>query len=363
MQTYPIPMVPGPVKVPQAVLDAYLTNYGSADLEKEYLELYQQTQLQLQEIFATNNEMVIMTGEGMLSLWAALKSTIVPGDRVMSIASGIFGFGIADMARSIGASVRTIDIPYNQTITDWQAVERMIAEFRPKLITVVHCETPSGTLNPLEKLGELKDTYAVPLLYVDAVSSAGGTPLLTDDWHIDLCLGGSQKVISAPASMSFLSVSPRAWEIIEQVDYPGYDSLKAFHNVGHTGAFPYTPYWHGTAALCVATELLLKEGLEAAFKRHEDVAAYCRARLVKLGLSLYPTASAIQSPTITAVNLPEGVQWEDFDGALRRQGLVVGGNYGPLAGKVFRIGHMGTQATRELVEQACNAIEKALRML
>lgn len=363
MQTYPIPMVPGPVKVPQVVLNAYLTDYGSADLEKEYVELYQQTQLQLQEIYATQNEMVIMTGEGMLALWSALKSTIAPGDRVLSIASGMFGFGIADMARSIGAAVRTVDIPYNQTITDWQAVERMIAEFRPKLITVVHCETPSGTLNPLQKLGELKETYAVPLLYVDAVSSAGGTPLLTDEWKIDLCLGGAQKVMSAPAAMSFLSVSPRAWEIIEQVNYPGYDALKAFKDVAHTGYFPYTPYWHGTAALCVATELILKEGLEASFKRHEDVAAYCRARLAKMGLSLYPAPSAIQSPTLTAVNVPDGITWEAFDAALRRQGLVVGGNYGPLAGKVFRIGHMGSQANRTLVEQACDAIEKALRML
>lgn len=361
METYPIPMVPGPVKVSEPVLQAYLTNYGSGDIERDYAELYQRTQLNLQEIYATSSEMVIMTGEGMLALWSALKSTLQPGDRVLAVASGMFGFGIADMARSIGASVRTVDIPYNQTITDWQAIERGIAEFRPKMITVVHCETPSGTLNPLQRLGELKETYAVPLLYVDAVSSAGGTPLLTDEWKIDLCLGGAQKVVSAPAAMSFLSVSPRAWEIIEQVNYPGYDSLKAFHGVGESGAFPYTPYWHGTAALCAATEAIVHEGLENSFKRHAEVAAYCRARLARMGLTLYPAASAIQSPTLTAVNVPEGIPWPELDARFRRHGLVVGGNYGPLANKVFRIGHMGTQANRALVEQACDVIEKALQ--
>jgi aspartate aminotransferase-like enzyme len=356
-------MVPGPVKVPQTVLESYLTNFGSGDLEKDYADLYLQTQINLQMIYGTDNEMVVMTGEGMLALWSALKSTLLPGDRVLSIASGMFGFGIADMARSIGASVRTIDIPYNQTITDWQAVERGIAEFRPKMITVVHCETPSGTLNPLQRLGELKETYAVPLLYVDAVSSAGGAPLRTDEWKIDLCLGGSQKVISAPAGMSFLSVSPRAWEIIDLVNYPGYDSLKAFHGVAESGAFPYTPYWHGTAALYTATELLVQEGLENVFRRHEDAAAYCRARLARMGLSLYPSPSAIQSPTLTAVNVPEKIAWEELDARFRRQGLVVGGNYGPLAGKVFRIGHMGTQANRALLEQACDAIEKVIASL
>ncbi|HEX2998560.1 MAG TPA: aminotransferase class V-fold PLP-dependent enzyme, partial [Anaerolineales bacterium] len=210
MKIYPIPMVPGPVKVPQSVLEAYQVNYGSGDIEKDFIDLYLQTEAQLQKIYATKNRVVIQTGEGMLALWTALKSCLLPGDRVLCIASGLFGFGLADMARAIGAVTRTVDIPYNQTITDWQAIETAIADFRPKMITVIHCETPSGTLNPLKRLGELKAQYDVPLLYVDAVSSAGGAPILTDEWHIDLALGGAQKVVSAPAAMSFLTVSEKA---------------------------------------------------------------------------------------------------------------------------------------------------------
>lgn len=362
MKTYPIPMVPGPVKVLQPVLESYLVDYGSGDMEKDFIDLYLQTEAQLKEIFATKSRVVIQTGEGMLALWTALKSCIVPGDRVLCVATGLFGFGLADMARAIGAIVRTIDIPYNQTITDWQAIETALADFRPKMITVIHCETPSGTLNPLKRLGELKVQYDVPLLYVDAVSSAGGTPVLTDEWHIDLALGGAQKVISAPAAMSFLTVSDRAWEIVDQVNYQGYEALKPFRSATDgVGLFPYTPYWHGMAALCTATDLLLKEGLEKSFKRHEDLAKYTRNRLTRMGLELYPASSAVQSPTVTAVNVPAGVSWEDFDARLRSKGLVVGGNYGPLARKVFRLGHMGSQADKALIDEACDIIEEVLR--
>ena len=176
MQTYPIPMVPGPVRVPQEVLAAYQQDYGSADLEPEFLELYNQTEENLQQILATNNTVVIHTGEGMIALWGALKSCIRPGERVLAISTGVFGYGIGDMARTIGADVRTIAIPYDQTISRLDEIEAQIIEFQPKMITAVHCETPSGTLNPLDGLGRLKAKYAVPLLYVDAVASLAGAP-------------------------------------------------------------------------------------------------------------------------------------------------------------------------------------------
>ncbi len=361
MQTYPIPMVPGPVRVPRQILEAYLTDYGSADLEKDYTELYLQTEANLQQIYGTRNRVVIQTGEGMLALWTALRSVLLPGERVLSVATGVFGFGIADMARAVGASVKTVDIPYNQTITDWQTIEQAIADFRPKMITVVHCETPSGTLNPIQRLGELKESYGVPLLYMDAVASAGGTPVETDAWRVDLSLGGSQKVLSVPPGMCFLAVSPKAWEIISQVDYVGYDALKPFRTATDTMYYPYTPYWHGMAALYEGTRLLLEEGLENSFKRHEAAAELCRTRLARMGLTLFPAPRAIPSPTVTAVNVPEQIGWEALDSRFRQNGLVVGGSYGPLAGKVFRMGHMGSQADDGLVNRACDVIERVLR--
>jgi len=360
MKTYPIPMVPGPVKVAQEVLDAYQINYGSADLESEFFELHNQTETNLKLMMSTKNQVVIQTGEGMLALWSALKCCLLPGDRVLSIATGVFGEGIGDMAASIGAEVRKISLPYNETISDTDEIKTVIESFKPKMITVVHCETPSGTLNPLAEIGRIKKDLEVPLLYVDAVASIGGAPVLTDDWNIDVCLGGSQKCLSSLADMAFLSVSEAAWEIIDQVDYIGYDALKPFRSAQSEHYFPYTPNWHGVAALNAGAELILEEGLSNSFLRHQDIAGFCRNEIAQMGLTLFPSANAIPSPTVTAVNVPLGTSWQEFDAKLRHHGLVVAGSYGPLTDKVFRLGHMGTQADRDLVRQALEVIKKVL---
>lgn len=360
MKTYPIPMVPGPVKLPQTVLDIYQTNFGSADLETEFIELYNRTESNLKMILGTKNRVVIQSGEGMLALWSALKSCLQPGDRVLAIATGIFGDGIGDMALSIGADVKKVRLPYNETLSDMSGIEAVIVQFKPKMITVVHCETPSGTLNPIAELGKLKQQYDIPLLYVDAVASAGGTPVLSDDWNIDLCLGGSQKCLSSLPNMAFLSVSESAWDIIHNVNYTGYDALKPFFYAQAEQYFPYTPNWHGVAGLNAGAELILGEGLARSYARHETVAKFCRNKITQMGLTLFPASDAIPSPTVTAVNVPDGVDWPEFNLQLRQHGLVVGGSYGPMAEKVFRLGHMGTQADMELVIEALNVIESVV---
>jgi aspartate aminotransferase-like enzyme len=266
MKTYPIPMVPGPVKAHPAVLEAYRIDYGSADLEKEYVELYTRTEANLKAILQTKASVVIFLGEGMMALWGALKSCLAPGDRVLAIGTGVYGYGIGEMAAAVGAEVRTVGLPYNETLSDLSEVKRAIAELHPKMITVVHCETPSGTLNPVDGLGRLKHEMGVPLLYVDAVSSIGGAPVLPDQWHIDLCLGGAQKCLSALPDTCFLSVSAKAWEIIEQVNYVGYDAIKPFRTAVEKHYFPYTPGWQATAGLNAGAEAILHEGLEACFR-------------------------------------------------------------------------------------------------
>jgi aspartate aminotransferase-like enzyme len=360
MKTYPIPMVPGPVKVAQEVLDAYQINYGSGDMEPEFLELYNRTEANLKTILSTRNQVVIQSGEGMLALWSALKSCLVPGDRVLSIATGVFGDGIGDMAASIGAEVRKISLPYDETISDMEKIKQAVDLFKPKMITVVHCETPSGTLNPLTALGQVKKEAGVPLLYVDAVSSIGGAPVLTDDWNIDLCLGGSQKCLSSLPDMAFLSVSDAAWQIIDQVGYAGYSALKPFRTAQAEHYFPCTPNWHGVAGLNTGAELILNEGLSNSYSRHAEAAQLCRDKIKEMGLALFPTADAMPAPTVTAVNVPQGISWQEFDAKLRREGLVVAGSYGPMANNVFRLGHMGTQADTDLVAQAIEVINRVL---
>jgi aspartate aminotransferase-like enzyme len=360
MKVYPIAMVPGPVSVPNEILDAYRVNYGSADLEPEFGDLYAHSAQLLARILKTRQQVVIQTGEAMLALWGALKSCLRPGDRVLAIANGVFGYGIAEMAMAIGSEVHIFKMAYNETLKDMEKISQAIEHFQPKMITAVHCETPSGTLNPISSLGQLKNRHHVPLLYVDAVASIAGAPVEVDEWSIDLCLGGSQKCLSLPPEMTFMSVSDPAWEIIEKVAYVGYDALKPFRSVQKTNYFPYTPNWHGVSALNAGAQLVLEEGLNTCFTRHAQVAEYCRQRITNMGLSLFPAVDAVPSPTVTAVNIPDGIVWSDLDQRFLSRGLVVGGSFGPMAGKVFRLGHMGSQANMELVQAACDIIAEEI---
>ena len=357
MEKYLIPMVPGPVSVPREILEAGMVNFGSADLEADYVSLYLETERLLRQIMRTENRVVVQTGEGMLGLWTALKSTLRPGDRVLVLSTGLFGEGFADMARAIGCEARLVAFGDDETLRDFDAIERAVREFRPKMITMVQNETPSGTMNPVREVGELKRAYGVPLLCVDMVSGVGGTDVRTDEWGVDLALGGSQKCLSAPASMTFLAVSEAAWEAAREVNYAGYEALLPFRTATETGYFPYTPYWQGTAQLKRACELIVEEGVENCVARHERMARYCRERVLAMDLRLFPAEGAVCSPTVTAVRVPEYTTWERLDADLRTQGMVVGGNYGRLAGRVFRIGHMGSQANMNLLKEAMDILE------
>lgn len=352
--------IAGPTSVPEKVLAAYHKNYGSADLDRDYLALYNETEKKLQTILGTRNQVFMQTGEGMLGLWGALKSCLKPGDRVVSICSGVFGFGIADMAATTGAEVRRFELPYNETVRDCRELEKIVAEFKPLMITMVHCETPSGTLNPLEEVARIKKSHGVPLFCVDTVASAGGMPVEADKNFIDLCLNGSQKCLSAPPDMTFVAVSNKAWEIIERVNYLGYDAFKPFRDAQKNFYFPNTMYWHGLAGLSTAAGIILEEGLEQVFDRHIQAQSYCISRIRQMGLECFAAPTSVKSPSVTAVNIPAGLSWTELDRRCRERGLAVAGSYGPLADKVFRIGHMGTQADLKLLEAGLNILESVL---
>ncbi|NLE99879.1 MAG: alanine--glyoxylate aminotransferase family protein [Anaerolineales bacterium] len=359
METYEIPLVPGPTRVPEAVRRAYLTDYASADLEPEYCMLYARVQDQLRTILGTRSQVALMTGEGMIALWGALKSCIRPGERVLAVSTGVFGYGIGEMAAAIGAEVQWVEFGYDEIIEP-ERVEAAIRAFHPKMVTAVHCETPSGTLNPVGAVGELVQRHDVPLYYVDAVASGAGAPMLADEWGIDLCLIGSQKALSAFPDMAAVTVSERAWEVVAEVNYPGYDALLPYRDALQRGWFPYTPAWASLAGLHEACRLVLEEGLERVFARHAHVAQFCRTRARELGLALYPASEAACSPTVTALRVPEAPGWVALQSALRARGMGVGGSLGPLEGRVFRIGHMGAQADLALVERGMDVLAAVL---
>ncbi len=358
MESYTIPLVPGPVAIAPEVLAAYNRNYGSSDLEHEFFDLYRSCEEGLKMLLETKSDIAILSGEGMVALWGAMKSVLRPGDKVLAVASGVFGYGFAEMARQLGAEVETVGFDYDE-VADSGQVREAAQRFRPRLMTMVHCETPSGTLNPLAEIGEICREVGA-LYYVDFVASAGGAPVLVDRCHIDLGLLGSQKVLGLIPDLSMVSISPRGWEAIEETKYVGYDALEPWKGAIAARYMPYTHNWHALAALQVSLDLLMAEGLEASYKRHADVAQVCRDRLRSMGIELWVKLEEYAAPTVTAAKVPTGWDWPTFNNALRAEGMAVGGNYGPLAGKVFRIGHMGTQANRELVTRGMDVLEGIL---
>ncbi|MEJ2679558.1 MAG: aminotransferase class V-fold PLP-dependent enzyme, partial [Gemmatimonadota bacterium] len=338
MLRYRIPLVPGPTRVPRAVLETFAADYPASDLEPEFATLYGETEARLQRLVGASGRVAVMTGEGMVALWGALKSVLRPGDRVVAIAAGIFGEGIGSMAEGLGATVVYDRYPAS-AMPDPDRVRDVVRRHDPAVVTMVHCETPSGTLAPLADLcAAVRDAAPDALIYVDAVSSAAGTPVRVDDWGIALCLMGAQKALSAPPDAAMIAVSEHAWTRIDAVGYAGYDALAPWRHVGPPGSFPYTPSWHATAAIHAACGLVLDEGVEAVFQRHASVAARCRDRARTLGLELFPHDEAAASPTVTGLRVPDGWTWDRLDGALRENGVALGGNWGELAGKVFRVG-------------------------
>ncbi len=357
MESYRIGLMPGPTKVPQEVRDAWLKGYASSDTEDEFFSLYRENQALTQKLLHTQNDIAITSGEAMSILWGSLKCTLKQGDRLLAVSSGLFGEGFADMARSFGAEAEVCAFPYDD-VPDPQKVYEHAKRYRPKILTAVHCETPSGTLTTcLEDIGKIAHE-AGALFVVDFVSSAGGCELDVDACGIDIGLLGSQKALSLPPCLSVSSISPRAWDVIGRVKYSGYEAYMDWKNVPGNHYTPYTHDWAAMKALNISLNMIMREGLKAVQERHNNAAELCRRMGKDIGLKLFPVKEGICSPTVTAFYVPEKFTWPEFDGALRARGAAVGGNYGCLAGKVFRIGHMGSQADCELVREGMDIIRE-----
>lgn len=336
-----------------------MTDFGCSDIEPEFVELYLQNVKLLQTLLNTTNDVVIMSGEGMVILWGALKSVLKPGDKVLCVSSGLFGDGFADMAKVCGAESQIVKGPSGDCPTIEQ-VKSAMESFKPNVVTMVHCETPAGILNPVSEIGQLCHDLGC-LFLVDFVSSAGGAEVRVDDWHIDIGMLGSQKALSCVPDLSVGTISEKAWKVIDEVNYQGYDAIKQFRNWRERKEFPYTPNWHANAAMNASlNHIINEEGLENVLKRHKDVAEWTRNELTKLGLKVYPVRDELNSPTVTGVYLPEGWTWEALNKAMREKGVILGGTWGELSGKIFRIGHMGNQARMEIVEKALAALKEVL---
>ncbi|KAJ0394216.1 hypothetical protein P43SY_001031 [Pythium insidiosum] len=363
----PCGLIPGPTTMKENVLRAQSEALGSPDTDDAFWGDYLALEHSLQTLLRTQNSIAIQSGEGMVALWGAMRSTIQPGDAVVCGVNGVFGDGFAAMAKAMGAVVHVVEGTWTKPL-DVQALISAIKQHDPKLVTMVHCETPSGLLNSLDGVGDAIAQHTTDGLFlVDFVSSACGAPLDVDALKIDLGLLAPQKVLSGPPSLGITTVSEKAWKRINAVGYAGYDALQPFHRVAEKEPrlMPYTHNWHAVRATLTACKNLLDAGgIDASIKHHAEVAAYCRDLVRReLGLKVYCEVEDAAAPTVTAVELPSNVSWKDFDRELRAQNVQLGGSYGPLYGKIFRLGHMGSQADKQLIDRAVHAIAAALQKL
>ncbi len=335
----------GPIMAWPRVLAA-LASPITYHYDPAFLERFRRTEDKLRRIFQTDGDILLMQGEAVLGLEAAARSLVRPGRPVLNLVSGVFGRGMGYWLRDFGADLHEIEVPYNDAV-DPADVERYLDRHPDiELVTVVHSETPSGTLNDVAAIGPLCRKRGV-LTLVDCVSSLGGMPFRADEWQLDVCVAGPQKCLAGPPGMSLMAVSEAAWERIRANPAAPRASFLSMLDWKEQwlegGKFPFTPSVadvHGVEAAC---DQLLEEGLEASIACHQRAARACRAGVRAMGLELWPRSEAIAAACVTAIAVPDGLtDVQVRDHCRQRYGVMISGGQG--AGNLVRIGHMGPAA-------------------
>ncbi|MFB6302039.1 MAG: alanine--glyoxylate aminotransferase family protein [Haloferacaceae archaeon] len=346
-------MTPGPTALPPSVREAAGRELINPDVAPEFQDLYADVTRKLGRVYDTEHDVVVLGGEGILGLEAAVESLVEPGDDVLCLANGLYGEGFADFVEQYGGDPTVVASEYGRPL-DLAGIERELADGDFRAATMVHCETPTGTLTDLGPVLDLLDDHDV-LSVVDAVSSLGGTPVPTD--RIDVCLGASQKCFSAPPGLTTAAISDAAWDAMEDRDADTfYANFLPWQDVSEQ--FPYTHLTTLVVALDEALSLLLDEGIQSVYDRHLAAAKRCRERGEELGLDLYPDPER-SSPTVTAFHVPgraEALQThmdEEYD-------ITLATGLGDLADDILRVGHMGHNAKTQKVDRVMDCLADAL---
>ena len=356
----PLIMTPGPTYIHEEVRMALSRPITNPDLDETFFEFYKDTCNKLKEVIHTQNDVLILSGEGILGLEAACASLIEPGDRVLCIDNGIFGNGFGDFAKMYGGEVVYFKSDYTRAIDVDLLEEFLKKDHSFKIATLVHCETPSGITNTVDQICKLLNQYGI-ISIVDSVSAIGGEVIKADEWKMDMVLGGSQKCLSAPPGLTFLSISPRAWEKIldRKVPIVGYyANLAHWKNWYQEKWFPYTQPISDIYGLGAAVDRWLEDGNP--LERHKRIAKAVRKSLLEGGLDLYPTDGF--SNTVTTINIPENVGFQDiYQTLLKEHNILIAGAFGFLKDKVIRIGHMGENCHEDKLYLTLKALDQVLR--
>jgi aspartate aminotransferase-like enzyme len=257
------------------------------DLDLQFYDYYKETCEKIGEFLKTKNEVRILSGEGILGLEAACASLTEKDDRILVIDNGIFGEGFADFVEIYGGEVVFFKGDRRRDIDIEKLKEFLDKDSNFKYATVVHCDTPSGVINDISKICPMLKEKGI-ITVVDSVSAMGGQELKVDAWKIDMVLGGSQKCMSAPPGLSFLSMSKDAFKVMEERKTPiasYYCNLLVWKDYYKNKWFPYTPPISDIVGLRAAVDNILED--KDIVSRHNNIAKACREAIVESGLKLY----------------------------------------------------------------------------
>lgn len=355
-------MTAGPVQVRENVRMARSLECTNPDLDREFFDYYKETCELLSKALHTDNQAIIMGGEGILGLEAACASLTEPGDRVLILDNGIFGKGFEDFAKMYGAETVLFTTDYKNPIKPEELRAFLEKDSNFKYATVVHCDTPSGVMNDVEELSRILDEFGI-LTVADSVAGMFGEPLDVSKSKIDILCGGSQKALSAPPGLTMVWVSERAFAAMENRKTPiaaFYANILNYRDYYEKQWFPYTMPISDIKGLRQAIENYLED--ETVIERHEKIAKAVRKALNMGGIELYLESG--YSNNVTVINVPEGIKDTDIlDGMVNDYGIMISGCFDCLAGKVVRLGHMGENAYKYKVAEALHALQGTLEKL
>lgn len=352
-------MTPGPTAVAENVRLARAKVTTNPDIDLEFYDFYKRTCDKLAQFLKTKNDLRILAGEGILGLEAACASLTESGDRVLVLDNGIFGHGFAEFVELYGGQALLLQSSEKEAF-DIEILEKFLEKDHDfKYATIVHCDTPSGVLNDLSKICPLLKKYGI-LTVVDSVAAMGGEDLQVDNWQIDIALGGSQKVLSAPPGLTIVSISPLAYQAMENRQSPiasFYCNLLTFKDYYEKKWFPYTMPISDIYGLDQAVDNILFD--QEILKRHAMIGKATRKAITNSPLELYLQNG--YSNTVSVIKVPNGLNDQELLRKMRQDyQVMITGSFDRLAGKVLRIGHMGENARTSKVAYSLYALQKVL---
>lgn len=351
-------MIPGPTPVPPGVMNA-MSRPMFGHRSEEFAEMHKNITGKLQKVFQTNNDIFVLTNSGTGSMETAVANTVSRGDKVLTLVGGKFGERWSELAAAYGAEVLQEDFEWGTPVDLKRVEERLTAHPDIKVVFATFNETSTGVVNDIEGLGKL--VAKTPALFVvDGVSGVGGIEIKTDEWNVDILVTGSQKALMLPPGLAIVSVSRKAWEVIERNSSPRYyfNLLKARKSMEKWNT-AFTPAVSLFVGLDAALDIILAEGLDNVYQRHKLLRDATRAAINALGLKLMAEDN-YASPVITSVYAPEGIGADDIRKVLKQEyGIIFAGGQAKLKNKIFRIAHMGF-ADKMDVLLAISGLEMAL---